>query len=506
VTGTNYNSGSIVRWNGVDRTTTYVSGTQLTASILASDIGAAGTATVTVYNPDSGLTSNSKTFTVTGDIPRPIITSLAPSSAVAGSPAFTLTVTGQYFTRDSRVRWDGSDRETGFTISGDLVAQIAASDVVQAGYHVIIVYDPAGGTSDPVTFPVLNPVPILSTLNPNKATAGGPPFTLTISGQNFVAGSTVRWDGGVRAMTYVSEVEIRTQVSDLDIANPGDHTVTVFNDPPGGGESTPLTFHAVTVGQPQITSLSPPTVTAGGPPFILTVYGQYFTAESDVWWDGTPRDTGYLSASQITTSIPASDITTPGGHTITVYDPVGGASNQWPFNVTRSVTVVSLSQGWNFVSTPRLLAEGHRTAFEVFGSVNVSGHSIWRYDPLHGWDYYRKGDEVKPLDGIWVYSATATSLDLVFDTESIPMPPSRHLMPGWNAIGFAGTTPTSARDTLLSLGEKWVTAIGFIQGTQSDYPIIRGSTNPLYSDSRLMTPTKGYWLSTTGEGDLVGMI
>ncbi len=53
-TGTNFVSGATVRWNDVGRATTFVSATQLTASIPASDIAAAGTAQVTVVNPAPG--------------------------------------------------------------------------------------------------------------------------------------------------------------------------------------------------------------------------------------------------------------------------------------------------------------------------------------------------------------------------------------------------------------------------------------------------------------------
>ena len=54
-----------MRWNGSDRTTTYVNSTQLTASILAADIAAAGTASVTVFNgTPGGGTSNAQTFTI----------------------------------------------------------------------------------------------------------------------------------------------------------------------------------------------------------------------------------------------------------------------------------------------------------------------------------------------------------------------------------------------------------------------------------------------------------
>ena len=48
VTGSNFTSDAIVQWNGDDRSTTFVSTTQLTASIAASDIAATAMVNVTV--------------------------------------------------------------------------------------------------------------------------------------------------------------------------------------------------------------------------------------------------------------------------------------------------------------------------------------------------------------------------------------------------------------------------------------------------------------------------
>jgi Domain of unknown function (DUF4082)/Bacterial Ig-like domain/Bacterial Ig domain len=65
VNGTNFVTNSVVRWNGADRPTTFVSATQLTAAIPSTDIAASGTASVTVFNPaPGGGTSNPQTFTI----------------------------------------------------------------------------------------------------------------------------------------------------------------------------------------------------------------------------------------------------------------------------------------------------------------------------------------------------------------------------------------------------------------------------------------------------------
>src|SRR5205823_2850456 len=63
VNGSGFISGSLVRWNGNDRPTSYVSATQLTAAVPATDLGAAGPAPVTVFNPaPGGGTSNVQYF------------------------------------------------------------------------------------------------------------------------------------------------------------------------------------------------------------------------------------------------------------------------------------------------------------------------------------------------------------------------------------------------------------------------------------------------------------
>jgi hypothetical protein len=65
VNGTDFLSGATVRWNGANRTTTFVSSTQLSAAIPATDIATAGTAQVTALNPGASV-SNALPFTITG--------------------------------------------------------------------------------------------------------------------------------------------------------------------------------------------------------------------------------------------------------------------------------------------------------------------------------------------------------------------------------------------------------------------------------------------------------
>ena len=66
VNGGNFGANSVARWNGNDRPTTFFGSGQVGAQITVSDIAAAGTAVVTVFNPGaSGGISNALTFTIT---------------------------------------------------------------------------------------------------------------------------------------------------------------------------------------------------------------------------------------------------------------------------------------------------------------------------------------------------------------------------------------------------------------------------------------------------------
>jgi len=66
VSGTNFVAGSIGRFNGGDRATTFDSSTHLSVLIPESDLVAPGTFAITVFNPlPGGGTSNAQTFTVT---------------------------------------------------------------------------------------------------------------------------------------------------------------------------------------------------------------------------------------------------------------------------------------------------------------------------------------------------------------------------------------------------------------------------------------------------------
>ncbi|MBF00551.1 T9SS sorting signal type C domain-containing protein [Flavobacterium coralii] len=106
VTGENFWPSSLVRWNGSNRITNYVSPTQITATITATDIASEGTASVTVANGTA--VSNSITFTINPQLVPSLITSttaLPSVTTVTGtaSSSQTFTVSGANLTNDVTV-------------------------------------------------------------------------------------------------------------------------------------------------------------------------------------------------------------------------------------------------------------------------------------------------------------------------------------------------------------------------------------------------------------------
>jgi trimeric autotransporter adhesin len=158
VNGTNFVNTSTVKWNGSGRTTTFVSTTQIAASISATDVLTAGTAQVTVTNPaPGGGTSAATAFAVNAAVnPVPTIINISPAGTTAGGAAFTLTVNGTNFISTSVVQWNTSARPTAFVNNTQLTAQIPAGDLATAGTPSVTVTNPApgGGTSNGVTFTV----------------------------------------------------------------------------------------------------------------------------------------------------------------------------------------------------------------------------------------------------------------------------------------------------------------------------------------------------------------
>jgi Subtilase family/Fervidolysin N-terminal prodomain len=196
LTGTGFVSGSVVRWNGVDRpfdlygSNLIISSNQLEMVPFAVDTEAAGTAQVTVFNPaPGGGSSNALTLSIVNPVPR--LKFLSPGSVSPGGPAFTLWAFGANFNKVSVVRWNGSDRPTRHAAFSSvrfiMSAAIRATDIASPGTAEVTVFTPTpgGGTSNPVMFSIAPP-PFKLESNPNSQTlprGSTATYTITITPQ-----------------------------------------------------------------------------------------------------------------------------------------------------------------------------------------------------------------------------------------------------------------------------------------------------------------------------------
>jgi hypothetical protein len=201
------------------------------------------------------------------------------------------------------------------------------------------------------------PIPTITSLSPSSVTAGSPAFDLTINGSGFVNRfSSVRFGSvvyGPNDLVSVTGNAIVIRIGASSVATPRPLQVTVQNPTTFGGGGTATADFDVNHAVPNVTgvstSLPPPNdqnaAPAGGPPFRMLVTGSGFAPGSLVRWDGIARITNFLSPTQITTDVAASDIVASRTVQVSVTNPAPGPSQSptsVPFTIYAVPTVTSI--------------------------------------------------------------------------------------------------------------------------------------------------------------------
>jgi hypothetical protein len=360
VNGTNFTSDAVVNWNGAAQTTTFVSATRLTAPISAVQTAFPGTATVTVTN--SIGTSATLPFTLSTPstaLATPSISSLSQTSAAAGSPALTLTVTGTSLLPCSVVQWVSvgnvtSSLTTTYVSATQLSATIPAADFLAMGSAQVEVFTfgPGGGTSGQIQFTIAPPT--ITSLSSSTTSSNTTPscsplgFTLTVNGTNFVNNSVVDWNGSARGTAFVSSTQLTAAIPFSDIASAGSASITVSNSGVSSAASS-FTISASTLPAAVIASISPAGATAGTVAFPLSVTGSNFLPCSSVQWvdsgnNLTQLATTYVSPTQLTATVTAANLASVGTVQAAVANPASSAnlSNAVSFPIVLP-TITSLS-------------------------------------------------------------------------------------------------------------------------------------------------------------------
>ena len=138
-----------------------------------------------------------------------------------------------------------------------------------------------------------------------------------------------------------------------------------------------------------MTSLNPPSATAGGQAFTLTVNGSGFPSGSTVLWNGSPlTPTTFVGVNQLTATVPASLIANVGSASVSVLTPNGSSTNSLTFSIgaaTPNITGLNpntvtagsagfsmLVTGTGFLSGANALWNGTSLATSVVSGTQLS--------------------------------------------------------------------------------------------------------------------------------------
>ncbi len=211
----------------------------------------------------------------------------ADGRRVAGSEPVSMLVTGtqaiQFGFRGGDILASGLDdpyelrNVAVWRVSTDLVRYFGTTDAA----HITQTYTASQ---------FANIRPTITSLSPGMAPAGGPAFTLTVNGTNYIADSVVRWNGSDRPTSFVSATQLTAEIGATDIAAVGTASITVVTPGPDGGTSSEKTFTIADTTPPDITITSSPSgwvrSTAASFAFASTESGATFKCLLDTGTEG----------------------------------------------------------------------------------------------------------------------------------------------------------------------------------------------------------------------------
>lgn len=251
INGAHFATGSSVQFGSAALTTTRVSSTKLTATGTATS-AEVGNISVMVKNPDPGsVTSAIVTAKVVNS--GPITVAVTPTDTTLRTGNNTnigVTVTG---TSNTAVTWTINGLPHGSATFGYINPQTGYTPYSSPGFvptpntitiTATSVADPSKKASAIVT--LVNPIPVLSAVNPSSLGVG--PFLLTVTGSKFVAGAKVNFGGQALTTMFVSATEL-SATGTASASQAGNVAVTVTNPNPGSATSGNLSANVVNGGQ-----------------------------------------------------------------------------------------------------------------------------------------------------------------------------------------------------------------------------------------------------------------
>lgn len=307
--GTGFSSATTVSIQGASITPTYSGSTVIYFTLPASYFTSSGNISILLSNPAPGGGSVSASLVVSGGLPT--ITSLAPSTVIQGSttPA-TVTVTGSNFTTGSVVQLSGQSRTTTFISSSQLSFVLTVADQANVGSRAVTVVNPQsnGGASGPAVLMVAaaTATPVITSVSPAQFTLNSGDTYIYVSASGITSSSYIQWNG-TRLSSYPSSNYVSGLVPANLLTSVGTANVTVVSPTATPQSSNPYTVTVTAPSAPILTSISPST----GPintAFTVTLSGTNFTGSSVVTINGDALSTTFVSSTQLTATVPASEV------------------------------------------------------------------------------------------------------------------------------------------------------------------------------------------------------
>jgi uncharacterized repeat protein (TIGR03803 family) len=335
-------------------------------TVSTSPVGSINNATVTA---SYGGVYDSITLTLVPPLPFVSSLSMSPSTVPSGSPSYgTVTLTapaplgGLFVLLTSTASYaianvpygvivpDGATSAT-FTVTTSPISFIAPATIT-ASYNntqqsAVLIVAPPGTPLAPASL-TLSPSSVTggagstgSILLTGLVPEGGVVLTLSSDNANVVVPSILAVPPGVNSAQFtvntslVSTLSTATITSSLnEISQSSLLTIKPTGTPP---PNNPVPFIAA--------PLIPLTSTPGGNGLVLSLDGAGFVSGAQVFWNGTPLPTTFLSAAHLQASVPATDVQTNQTALVTAVNPgpVSPSSNVLPEHLSYPTSASSFN-------------------------------------------------------------------------------------------------------------------------------------------------------------------
>jgi hypothetical protein len=426
IRGSGFQAGAAASFGGTQAATTFVDADTLTALVPALT---AGWQDVTVTNANGNSYTYHGALQVIGAQPTPAITGFSPAELIAesGIPGFdttqTVTIVGSGFAAYDTVEINEQPVDTALVDTSHIQATVPASLTGSTGLIPFTVVSPYTGSSNTLSVPMVNPVPLIQSVSPASLVVGSTGVGIRVYGTNFVPGSTAIWNGQNLAGGLVQGegsggVEtIMAAVPDNLLTDPMTATITVINSAPGGGTSNAVTI-TVAPAPPAQPVVSYPAsinfgsevlniaatqgvslINTGGATYAMssvTMSSGPFSVPPTVCTAVAPQQSCYLQLQFLPTTAGAASAT------LTITDNIAGSPHLIPVTGTGTLPPVPT------VTLTSINDVGQTVTATVNGTATVGGASI----PATAWIEYGTSQTLATYSQStsWAFTGDNTSL------------------------------------------------------------------------------------------------